>query len=558
MQMDDDRRRLDDSSEQDGGTPGMPLPGDFEDWSTFEINGDASLVAAEITDEGGVSHEQIADQQDSMIIVSLVDRHIEVEPGERTTIPVTILNNGPTEAVFRVHVEGWIDENWLVEESLHAVVNPGERTTVQLIVAPPRVSASTAGDYPLAIVVRASEYPGRQAKSGFVLVVLPYDELSLNVRRPTRSALTWFRRSVAFSLTVGNLGNRTVGIRFQGSDPAHLFDFDFLTSSATSVSTLSPGQRTKALVRVTSRQMPVAGLAGRGHVVQFGAGVVGRPELQRWARMHVDVRPLFGPVQMISATGITLAGIFGMLLLILATILVTQLNRAQTVVQAVQSAPPPVIVVNLNQPPPTPPPSSSSVVGSLAGGAETGQMDPSVPLVLPDQVTSPGSGGPFQRSSAEPVAPAVRQVEIPSAARSEMTYAQMFQEIGLRYDLDWRMLAAQAYVESGFDTMALSNAGAMGLMQVLPDTWREFALTAEASDPFDAYSNVLVAAVYLDYLRSFFAAKGYPDKEWMLVAYNWGPDKLSGFLSEGGTWDDMPDARRQYASEILRIAQTLP
>ena len=357
---------------------------------------------------------------------------------------------------------------------------------------------------------------------------------------------------------MGNLGNRAVGVRFQGSDPAQLFDFNFLSSHAAGVSVLPPGQQTKALVRVTSRQMPVAGFAGRGHVVQFGAGVAGRPEVQRWVRMHVDVRPLFGPVQMISATGITLAGIFGMLLLIFATILVTQLNRPQTVVQPAQSAPPPVIVVNLNQTPPTAPPSSSSVVASLAGAAESGQMDPSVPLVLPDQVTSPGSGGPFQRSFDEPAAPASRQVDAPAAARSQMTYAQMFQEIGLRYDLDWHMLAAQAYVESGFDTMALSNAGAMGLMQVLPDTWREFALTAEASDPFDAYSNVLVAAVYLDYLRSYFATKGYSDKEWMLIAYNWGPDKLNDFLSAGGSWENMPDARRQYAMEILRIAQTLP
>ena len=120
------------------------------------------------------------------------------------------------------------------------------------------------------------------------------------------------------------------------------------------------------------------------------------------------------------------------------------------------------------------------------------------------------------------------------------------------------MLAAQAYVESGFDSLALSNAGAMGLMQILPGTWREWAPTVNTSDPFDSYSSVLVAAVYLDYVRSQLAAKGYTGKEWMLVAYNWGPDKLSDFLAAGGAWETLPDVRRQYASEILRIAQTIP
>ena len=139
-----------------------------------------------------------------------------------------------------------------------------------------------------------------------------------------------------------------------------------------------------------------------------------------------------------------------------------------------------------------------------------------------------------------------------------MTYAQMFQTIAARYDLDWRMLAAQAYVESGFDSLALSSAGAMGLMQVLPTTWREWAPVVGVNDPFDSYSNVQVAAVYLDYLRTQLARQGRPEKEWMLVAYHWGIDRLSAFLAEGGDWQTLPELHRRYAEDILRIARTLP
>jgi hypothetical protein len=67
-----------------------------------------------------------------------------------------------------------------------------------------------------------------------------------------------------------------------------------------------------------------------------------------------------------------------------------------------------------------------------------------------------------------------------------------------------------------------------------------------------------VAAVYLDYLRRELSAKGYPEAEWMLVAYNWGPDRLNDFLTDGGGWDTLPEVRRQYASEILRIAKSIP
>ena len=208
-------------------------------------------------------------------------------------------------------------------------------------------------------------------------------------------------------------------------------------------------------------------------------------------------------------------------------------------------AAPPVIIVNLNQPAAASPGVTGAEMSAPAPVASL--PDPSLPLVLPDQITAPGNGGPartvpatgFEAPAAAP-APARATV----GEGGQLTYAQMFQEIGTQHDLDWRMLAAQAYVESSFDSLALSNAGAMGLMQVLPDTWREWAPAVNASDPFDSYSNVQVAAVYLDYLRSRLSAQGHPEKEWMLVAYNWGPERLNNFLAGGGAWTDLPDARR--------------
>ena len=134
----------------------------------------------------------------------------------------------------------------------------------------------------------------------------------------------------------------------------------------------------------------------------------------------------------------------------------------------------------------------------------------------------------------------------------------MFRAIGRRYDLSWRMLAAQAYIESSFDSVALGDGGAMGLMQIMPNTWREWAPAVEMSDPFDSYSNALVAAVYLDYLRTMLGKQGHPEAEWMLVAYNWGIDKVLKHLEAGLGWDELPPESRQYALDILQIAATLP
>jgi len=48
--------------------------------------------------------------------------------------------------------------------------------------------------------------------------------------------------------------------------------------------------------------------------------------------------------------------------------------------------------------------------------------------------------------------------------------AKLFQKYAARYDVDWLMIAAQAYQESRFDQSKRSPAGAVGIMQLLPST----------------------------------------------------------------------------------------
>jgi hypothetical protein len=49
-----------------------------------------------------------------------------------------LLNNGAQPALFRVYVEGWIDEQWLIDGAQHVSLRPGERATVRIALMPPR------------------------------------------------------------------------------------------------------------------------------------------------------------------------------------------------------------------------------------------------------------------------------------------------------------------------------------------------------------------------------------------------------------------------------------
>lgn len=207
----------------------------------------------------------------------------------------------------------------------------------------------------------------------------------------------------------------------------------------------------------------------------------------------------------------------------------------------------------------SPPPTTAADAASFAPNLIDG-----VPIVRPDMVTSPDQLFTIDPATA-PTGPREQKVTTPAAspsvepqAESAMTYEEMFRTIAHYYALDWRLLAAQAYVESSFNPLALGKQGDLGLMQVMPTTWQEFASQVGAQDPFDSYSNVLVAAAYLDYLRNRLAAQGLAEKKWVLIAYNWGPNQLSRFLQQGGSWDSLSEKRKKYALDIIRIAESLP
>jgi soluble lytic murein transglycosylase-like protein len=81
--------------------------------------------------------------------------------------------------------------------------------------------------------------------------------------------------------------------------------------------------------------------------------------------------------------------------------------------------------------------------------------------------------------------------------------------------LDPKLVRAVIQVESGYNPKALSNKGAMGLMQLMPETARELAVT----DPYDPGQNVGGGTSYLRQMLDLFKNS----IELALAAYNSGP-----------------------------------
>lgn len=107
-------------------------------------------------------------------------------------------------------------------------------------------------------------------------------------------------------------------------------------------------------------------------------------------------------------------------------------------------------------------------------------------------------------------------------------YAPLFKKYGERYNIDWVLIAAQAYQESGLDPHCRSKVGAMGLMQVMPSLARDRRIGIK--DLHLPENNVHAGVKYLALIRdTHFPHRAMKNEErirFSLAAYNAGPAKI--------------------------------
>lgn len=110
-----------------------------------------------------------------------------------------------------------------------------------------------------------------------------------------------------------------------------------------------------------------------------------------------------------------------------------------------------------------------------------------------------------------------------------------------RTGFDPLFVLAVIQVESRFDVDAGSHAGAQGLMQLLPRTFRLVKRVGSILDPVD---NVQAGIRYLRRLVD----SGFKRPESILLAYNAGPGRAADVLVRGG---EMPEDSVSYVPRVM-------
>ena len=138
---------------------------------------------------------------------------------------------------------------------------------------------------------------------------------------------------------------------------------------------------------------------------------------------------------------------------------------------------------------------------------------------------------------------AVHAQTAPLAARSAIdSYADLIAEAAQRYAIPAAWIRAIMRIESRGDRRVVSTKGAMGLMQLMPETWAALRTRyGLGRDPFDPHDNILAGAAFLREMHDRYGSPGF------LAAYNAGP----------GRYEDYRDRHRPLPPETVAYVAAL-
>lgn len=171
-----------------------------------------------------------------------------------------------------------------------------------------------------------------------------------------------------------------------------------------------------------------------------------------------------------------------------------------------------------------------SIILTLRNGGEVTVDRAFIDRILPDEVPYP-----------EPQAELQDQTELGDAGEllQSTPYGEIIAAVSQTHGVDPMLVRALIQVESNYQPKAKSPRGAMGLMQLMPSTAREY----KVRNPFDPKANIEAGIKHLKGLIDRFGV------EMALAAYNAGEGAVKRF-------NGIPPYRetRNYVSKILSLA----
>jgi soluble lytic murein transglycosylase-like protein len=170
---------------------------------------------------------------------------------------------------------------------------------------------------------------------------------------------------------------------------------------------------------------------------------------------------------------------------------------------------------------------------------------PAAPRLTQSVVTVDPRTGQLRRRSIV-VSPAQKPAAAPKTKAPNPKIADLIRDSASRNAVDPALVQSVMHQESAYNPVAVSRAGALGLMQLMPATARRFGV----ANPFDPQQNIEGGVRYLKHLQTLFGG----NLELTLAAYNAGENAVARHGNR------IPPYREtlQYVAKVARSYRAKP
>jgi transglycosylase-like protein with SLT domain len=141
--------------------------------------------------------------------------------------------------------------------------------------------------------------------------------------------------------------------------------------------------------------------------------------------------------------------------------------------------------------------------------------------------------------------PAHAEATSAAPAPTAAPWQSFIDEAASRFSVPASWIRAVIRIESNDNPKAVSPKGAVGLMQLMPDTYAELRVRCGlGADPADPHDNIIAGTAYLRDMRERFGTAGF------IAAYNAGPQRYENHLATG---QPLPDETLAYVAELTPL-----
>lgn len=149
-----------------------------------------------------------------------------------------------------------------------------------------------------------------------------------------------------------------------------------------------------------------------------------------------------------------------------------------------------------------------------------------------------------------PLITAVAVIVAPIEAAAIDQWQSHINEASKRFAIPASWIRAVIAAESDGDRHAVSPKGAMGLMQLMPGTWKELSDEHDlGSNPFEPRANIMAGTAYL---KAMYDRFGHPG---LFAAYHAGPTRYEAFLRGKRR---LPRETQRYLATLAKTASDKP